>query len=81
MQSWIKLGDNRPKATAQKNDTPEQRKTLIILGDSVIKHIRGYDFLHLLENCKVHVKNLAVQGLNICKAFPSLKENPHQTNT
>ena len=59
MQSWIKLGDNRPKATAQKNDTPEQRKTLIILGDSVIKHIRGYDFLHLLENCKVHVKNFA----------------------
>ena len=57
MQSLIKLGDNRPNATAQKNDTPEQRNTLIILGDSVIKHVRGYDFLHLLENCKVHVEN------------------------
>ena len=59
MQSSIKLGDNRPNATAQKNDTPEQRKTLIILADSVIKHVRGCDFLHSLENCKVHVKNFA----------------------
>ena len=55
VQSSIKLGNNRPNTTARKDDTPEQ--TVIILGDSIIKHVRGYNLSHSLENCKVHVKN------------------------
>ena len=52
-----KLGKNRPDATAWKDDTSEQTKKVIILGCSIVKHIRKYDFLHSLENCRVHEKN------------------------
>ena len=45
------IGNNRPNATAWKDDTPEQIKKVIILGDSIVKHVRGYDISHSLENC------------------------------
>ena len=57
MQSSIKLSHNRPNTTAWKDNTPEQTKTVIILGDSIIKRVRGYDLSHSLQNCKVQVKN------------------------
>ena len=44
-------------ATAWKDDTLEQTKKVIILEDSIIKHVTEYDLSHLLENCKVHMKN------------------------
>ena len=45
-QSSIKLSKNRPNATAWKEDTPEQTKKVIILGDSITKHVRRYDLSH-----------------------------------
>ena len=57
MQSSIKLSHNRPNTTAWKDNTPEQTKTVIILGDSIIKRVRGYNLSHSLQNCKVQVKN------------------------
>ena len=41
MPSPIKLGNNRPNATAWKDVTPEQVKEVKILGDNIIKHVRG----------------------------------------
>ena len=58
-QPSIKFGNNRSNATAWKDDTPEQIKKVIIQGDSVVKHVRGYDLSHSVENCKVHVKNFS----------------------
>ena len=34
---------NQPNATASKDDTPEQTKEVIILGDSIVKQVRRYD--------------------------------------
>ena len=42
-QSSINLGNNQPNATASKDDTPEQTKEVIILGDSIVKQVRRYD--------------------------------------
>ena len=80
IQSSIKLGNNHPNATSRKDDTPEQTNKVIILGDSIIKHVRGYDLSHSLENCKVHVKNIPgarVKCMQDC-IKPSIRENPHQ---
>ena len=49
-QSPIKLGNNRPNATAWKVDTPEQTKKVIILSDSIVNYVRGYDLSHSLES-------------------------------
>ena len=46
MQSSIELGNNRLNATVWKDDTPEQIKKVIILGDSIFKHVSGYDLSH-----------------------------------
>ena len=79
MQSSIKLGNNRPNATARKDDTPEQTKKVIILGGSIIKHVRGYDLSHSLEDCKVHVKNFPGARVKCMQDYdkPFLRENPH----
>ena len=45
----MKLANNRPNVTAWKDDTPEQTKKVIILGDSIVKRVRGYDLSHSLE--------------------------------
>ena len=49
-QSPIKLGNNRPNATAWKVDTPEQTKKVIILSDSIVNYVRGNDLSHSLES-------------------------------
>ena len=51
-----KLSYNRLKDTARKDNASEQTKKVIILGDSIVKNVRGYDLSHSLENWKVHVK-------------------------
>ena len=73
MQSSIKLGNHRPNATVLKDDTPEQAKKVVILGDRIIKHVREYDLLHLLENCKVHVKNFPYAKIKCMQDYV----NPH----
>ena len=79
MQLSIKLGINRPSATAWKDDTPEQTKKAIILGDSIIKHVRWYDLSHSLENSKMPVKNFSSARVTCMQDYvkSSLSENPH----
>ena len=36
-----KLSNNRSSSTAWKDDTSEQTKKIIILDDSIVKHVRG----------------------------------------
>ena len=37
------------------NGGHEDKKKVIILGDSVIKHVNGYDIARKLDKCKVYV--------------------------
>ena len=36
--------------------TPENKKRVFILGDSIVKHINSYDISRQIENCRVYVK-------------------------
>ena len=73
MQSLIKLR----KATAWRDDTPVQTKKVILLGDSIIKRVRGYDLSHSLESCTVHVKHFLGARVKCLQDYvkPSLREN------
>ena len=75
MQSLIKLR----KATAWRDDTPVQTKKVILLGDSIIKRVRGYDLSHSLESCTVHVKHFLGARVKCLQDYvkPSLRENLH----
>ena len=37
------------------NGERKDKKNVIILGDSVIKHVNGYDIARKLDKCKVYV--------------------------
>ena len=41
------------------NGRHEDKKNVIILGDSVIKHVNGYDIARKLNTCKVFVKHFS----------------------
>ena len=36
---------------------------IFIMGDNIIKHVRGYELSHKMENCKVYVKSFS--GANV----------------
>ena len=56
----------------------EDKKNVIILGDSIIKHVNGYDVAGKLNNCKVFVKSFSGAKVRCSKDHmkPSLRENP-----
>ena len=45
-------GSNQTKATVDVTGTPEQTKKVIILVDSIVKHDRGFDLSHTVENAR-----------------------------
>ena len=49
-----------------------------ILGDSIIKHIKGYTILSSLGNCKVYVKDFPLARIRCMQDYvqPTLRENP-----
>ena len=60
------------------NGGHEDKKNVIILGDSVIKHVNGYDIARKLDKCKVFVKSVSGAKVRCLKDHmkPSLCENP-----
>ena len=61
------------------NREHEDKKNVIILGDSVIKHVNGYDMARKLAECKVFVKSFSGAKVRCLKDHtkPSLRENPY----
>ena len=53
------------------------KKNVIILGDSVIKHVNGYDIARKLDKCKLFVKSFSGAKVWCLKDHvkPSLREN------
>ena len=50
-----KMGDS----ISINNGGHEDKKNVIILGDSVIKHVNGYDIARKLDKCKLFVKSFS----------------------
>ena len=48
------------------------------MGDSIIKHVKGYTISSLLDNCKVCVKDLPGARVRFTQDYvrPTLRENP-----
>ena len=73
---------NRVKKTGDSislnNGGHEDKKNAIILGDSIIKHVNGYDIARKLDKCKVFVKSVSGAKVRCLKDHmkPSLCENP-----
>ena len=55
-----------------------EKKNIVILGDSMIKHVNGYEMPKKLENCKVHVKSFSGSKIQCMKDHmkPSMRERP-----
>ena len=60
------------------NGGHEDKKNVIILGDSVIKHVNGYDIARKLDKCEVFVKRFSEAKVRCVKDHmkPSLHANP-----
>ena len=60
--------------------TPSGEKRVFIIGDSIIKHINGYEISGKLENCKVFVKPCHGATIRCLEDHikPVLRENPDE---
>ena len=67
------------KQEIRKNNDIKTQKSVIILGDSMVKHINGWEISKRLQsNCKVYVKQFSGTRTKCMKDYmkPSLQENP-----
>ena len=58
----IKAKDNHRSVKKSDNSSTSvisNKKNIVILGDSMIKHFNGYDMSNKLKNCKVYVKGFS----------------------
>ena len=58
-----------------------EKKNIVILDDSMITHVKGYDMSKKLKNCKVNVKSFSGSKVRCMKDHmnPSLREKPDHT--
>ena len=71
------LGKGKDKYNnVNKSDTAE--KNVVILGDSIVKHVNGWEIAKKLPNCKVYAKSFSGAKVRCMKDYlkPSLKQNP-----
>ena len=58
---------------------PENKnKRVFILGDSIVRHINGYDISCQIENCRVYVKGFPGAKTECMKNYaqPTTRKNP-----
>ena len=71
------LGKGKDKYNnVNKSDTAE--KNVVILGDSIVKHVNGWEIAKKLPNCKVYAKSFSSAKVRCMKDYlkPSLRQNP-----
>ena len=70
------LGKGKDKYNnVNKSDTAEKN---VILGDSIVKHVNGWEIAKKLPNCKVYAKSFSGAKVRCMKDYlkPSLRQNP-----
>ena len=70
--------DNKDKEKSRVNNPIQNTKRVYILGDSIIKHVKGYTISSSLDNCKVYVKDFPGARVRCMQDYvrPTLRENP-----
>ena len=73
--STLGKGQNKYN-NVNKSDTAE--KNVVILGDSIVKHVNGWEIAKKLPNCKVCAKSFSGAKVRCMKDYlkPSLRQNP-----
>ena len=69
---------SKNKQVIKKNNDTKTQKSVIILGDSMVKHINGWEISKRLQSdCKVYVKQFSGAKTKCMKDYmnPSLREN------
>ena len=82
--------EKKQKKVQDKEEKPETINTkpsdtngdvtnrVFVMGDSIVKHIRGYELSQRVENCKVFVENFSGAKVRCMEDFiqPTLRETP-----
>ena len=75
--------ENEEKRNEENNgdsgiDPKSVNKKVFIVGDSIVKNIKGYELTQSLENCKVHVKDFPGARVRCIQDYvqPTLHQNP-----
>ena len=71
--------NNNEKSKTQYNSDEKSQKDVIILGDSIAKHLNGWEMTRELKNCKVKVMWFSGATADCMTDYmkPSLRENPN----
>ena len=77
----IKAKDNHrsdKKISNSNTSVISEKNNIVILGDSMIKHVNGYEMCKKLENCEVYVKGFSGSKVRCMKDHmkPSTREKP-----
>ena len=70
--------DKSPNMQESRKTTENKNRRVFILGDSIVKHINGYDISRQIENCRVYVKGFPGAKTECMKDYaqPTRRENP-----
>ena len=70
--------DKSPNMQESRKTTENKNRRVFILGDSIVKHINGYDISRQIENCRVYVKGFPGAKTECMKDYaqPTTRENP-----
>ena len=71
--------NNNEKSKSQYNSDEKSQKHVIILGNSIVKHLNGWEMTRELKNCKVKVMSFSGATADCMTDYmkPSLRENPN----
>ena len=84
-KSTTKKNDTKDREIADKtvpnninNESKLDKKKLLILGDSIIKHVKSYSLPKSLDNCKVYIKDFPGARVRCMQDYarPTIRENP-----
>ena len=66
------------KKKSKVNSPKQNTKRVYVLGDSIIKHVKGHTISSSLDNCKVYVKDFPEARVRCMQDYvrPTLRENP-----
>ena len=70
--------DNSPNMQESRKTTENKSRRVFILGDSIVKHINGYDISRQIKNSRVYVKGFPGAKTECMKDYaqPTARENP-----
>ena len=79
-QKKVEDREEKPETinTKPSDTNADVKNRVFIIGDSIVKHIRGYELSQRVENCKVFVKSFSGTKVRCMEDYiqPTLRETP-----